>query len=511
MVKVLVLGLDGLDFSMLPLLSSLPSNSIKLKLDSLIPLTFPSWASIMTGVNPGKHGIYGFFKYEKTESRWRARSVSAYDLEYPRIHEALALARLTRKSLIIGPMPPHPCLPCRNSDILCITQFSEFAYTSGEVLNKLYDVKKLTAAMESLRRPNLGRVLLDAALKIVEAHISALENLHSLKDRYDLLWLYVNLPDTYLHRCPQAFDKPNKLLTPLINKLNDLVRKALESSEDLVITSDHGFSKFKYAVRINRILYDHGLVKVGKGGIIDIYSDKAVTHRREVIRLHPRIIPYVHRALPAPLRRFLRSAVLVLRKLLHRQITISAPPRIDEHESKAFMPIGSSPAIIGNIVLLNDPKYARTVAKILRSYGLDAYVADELLSGPLTPKNLVFVLQKEDRLATSGTTYSDPIEEVPRVGHSRYGVLVAKLEGRSTPQNVLPDISPNTVVAPLVLSRLNAPLGVEMDSINLALKICGKEQSDVKYLKYRPMWIIYKKMLAFKEKSRGKTAFSRKN
>ncbi|MCD6089683.1 alkaline phosphatase family protein [Candidatus Bathyarchaeota archaeon] len=503
-MKVVVLGLDGLDFSMLPMLPSLPSNSIRAKLDSLIPLTFPSWASIMTGVNPGKHGIYGFFKYKKVGGRWKAFAVSAYDVKYPRVHEALALARVPVKSLIIGPMPPYPCLPCKNSDILSITQFFKPDYTSAEVLNKLYHFEEIMSAIEALKRPNTCTALLEIALRILDAHIAALENLWSMEGCYDFLWLYVNLPDTYLHRCPQALNKRNKLLKPLFDKLDVLVKKSLSLSDNLIVVSDHGFKKFRYVVRVNRILYDHGFAKAGKGGIIDVHQVRASTHRKEIIKIHPSIIPYIHRILPPSIRKLIRLLLSITRKALHKQITVSAPPRIDENESKAFMPIGSSPAIIGNIILLNDTSIAKEVVKILKGYGVDAYTANEILDGPFTPKDVVFVVQRDEYLPTSGTTYSDPVEEIPRVSHERYGTLAVKFDYMKCPKDI-PEILPNSVVAPLILNKLNAPLGVEMDAKNIALMICGKDAKDVRYVRYQQLWNVYRKVLITRNKLRKRS------
>mgnify|MGYP000651509946 CR=1 FL=1 len=499
MVKIAVIGLDGLDFSMLPMLSSLPPNSLKAKLDSLIPFTFPSWSSIMTGVNPGKHGIYGFFRYEKKGSRWIARAVSAYDLQYPRIHEALALAQVPVKSLIIGPLPPYPCLPCKNSDIITITQFSKFNSTSPKILNELYDVEEITEAMNMLRKPNSSTVLLNAALRVVDSHITAIENLDSVTCNYDFLWLYVNLPDTYLHKCPDALIKVNKLLTPLLIKLDTLIKKTMELSENTIIVSDHGFKRFKYVVRINRILYDHGFAKIGRGGAIDIYRDnpnKMGAHSKKITILHPSLMSFIYRISPSHFRRFARSFLLAVEKILHKKIHFSMLPCIDEKASKAFTPIGSSPAIIGYIILLNNGNnVAKEVIEMLKRYHLEAYTANELLDGPYRPSDIIFVLPKDEYLPTAGTTYNDPIEETSRASHTRYGIFVARLEDAQYSEN-LAEVFPNTVVAPLVLSKLNAPLGVEMDSKDLALRICGKNESEIKCMAYRPMWRIFKRLLA---------------
>ncbi len=70
MSKVLMLGLDGVGFPMLepafdeghmPRLKALLDGGVAGVLTSTIPpYTPPGWTSIFTGVNPGKHGIFGF-------------------------------------------------------------------------------------------------------------------------------------------------------------------------------------------------------------------------------------------------------------------------------------------------------------------------------------------------------------------------------------------------------------------------------------------------------------------
>jgi len=188
---------------------------------------------------------------------------------------------------------------------------------------------------------------------------------------------------------------------------------------------------------------------------------------------------------------------------------ISAPPCIDEQKSKAFMPVGSSPAKIGYVILLNDYSVAERVIKILEDFDLKVYKAEDLLSGLYVPKNIVFVLEGEESSPTAGTTYSDPIEKSPIVTHRRYGVFIAKLEDQIIARKEVPEILPNTIVAPLTLLRLNAPLGVEMDSADLALRLCNKGPHEIKYLKYQPLWISYKRVLLLRNRvrARGKSLF----
>ncbi|HET7483481.1 MAG TPA: alkaline phosphatase family protein, partial [Actinomycetota bacterium] len=70
MNKVLMLGLDGVTFRILdpafeaghmPRLRALLERGVSGILTSTVPpYTPPGWTSIFTGVNPGKHGIFGF-------------------------------------------------------------------------------------------------------------------------------------------------------------------------------------------------------------------------------------------------------------------------------------------------------------------------------------------------------------------------------------------------------------------------------------------------------------------
>ncbi len=70
-MKLCILGIDGGDFSILdplfrkgrlPHLHSLVNTGYSARLISTVPpVTAPAWVSFMTGVNPGKHGLFDFF------------------------------------------------------------------------------------------------------------------------------------------------------------------------------------------------------------------------------------------------------------------------------------------------------------------------------------------------------------------------------------------------------------------------------------------------------------------
>ncbi len=73
-MEVLVVGLDGVDLptldsmsaaSVTPTLDRLREDSVVAPLESQLPPWTPSaWPSMYTGVNPGKHGVYDFFRFD---------------------------------------------------------------------------------------------------------------------------------------------------------------------------------------------------------------------------------------------------------------------------------------------------------------------------------------------------------------------------------------------------------------------------------------------------------------
>ena len=77
MSRVLVIGIDGVTFDLihpwaeagdLPNLAAIARNGASGELRSTIPPnSAPAWTSFMTGMNPGKHGVYGFTRVEPRE------------------------------------------------------------------------------------------------------------------------------------------------------------------------------------------------------------------------------------------------------------------------------------------------------------------------------------------------------------------------------------------------------------------------------------------------------------
>ncbi|MGH8068956.1 MAG: alkaline phosphatase family protein [Candidatus Entotheonellia bacterium] len=84
--KVLIIGLDGATFDLikpwvetgqLPTFKHLIQEGTQAHLESTIPpITPPAWTSFMTGLNPGKHGVFNFTEYHPTDHSIRYANAS---------------------------------------------------------------------------------------------------------------------------------------------------------------------------------------------------------------------------------------------------------------------------------------------------------------------------------------------------------------------------------------------------------------------------------------------------
>ena len=112
--NVLVIGLDGADWSLLnplmedgamPTLKAFVESGVSATLESIRPTnSMSAWTSLMTGTNPGKHGIYDFVR--KTEQPFKTTVTNSSVIGFPTTWETLTAAG--RSSCVIDMPPLHP-------------------------------------------------------------------------------------------------------------------------------------------------------------------------------------------------------------------------------------------------------------------------------------------------------------------------------------------------------------------------------------------------------------------
>ena len=88
--RTLIVGLDGATWDLadrfiaegrMPNLARLVKEGVRAPLNSTSPpMTLPSWSSMLTGCNPGRHGIFDFVR--KVEDRWALEFTNATHRQY---------------------------------------------------------------------------------------------------------------------------------------------------------------------------------------------------------------------------------------------------------------------------------------------------------------------------------------------------------------------------------------------------------------------------------------------
>jgi len=115
--RTLIVGWDGatwdlaqpfIDAGDLPVLGQLVAEGAIAPLNSTMPpMTLPSWSSMLTGCNPGRHGIFDFVR--KVPGKWQLEFTNATHRQVPTVHRVLS-DRGARVASIAVPTtwPPDP-------------------------------------------------------------------------------------------------------------------------------------------------------------------------------------------------------------------------------------------------------------------------------------------------------------------------------------------------------------------------------------------------------------------
>ncbi len=274
--RLLVIGLDGctfrvldglIDAGLLPGLAELVSDGRRAVLRSTVPpLTPTAWSSMLTGVNPGKHGVFGFVEFDRRARR--ARLVSGGDVKAPSVWQMLSACDV-RVGVFNVPWtyPPQQVngfmisgfdAPAFDQRMFyppelyqrLVERFGPYSLSSPLLGGPRFDLRGLIDQVR--RRGQIASWLIDqfrpdAFMMVFTATDYAQ---HYLWGRHDLRCNTPHQPDDLLAYTYQLVDEQVRML---------LDRHANADTTVLVV-SDHGARLLRAAVDINRWLEDRGLL-----------------------------------------------------------------------------------------------------------------------------------------------------------------------------------------------------------------------------------------------------------
>jgi len=283
--KLLIVGLDGgtLDLvwpwaeqGLLPNLGRLIKGGVSGPMRSTIPAISPAaWTSMITGKNPGKHGVYDFIQ----------RRSDSYHLQF--IQPDLArmgtlfgyLSRMGRRVGVMGvpsTYPPEsvngfmiagPWAPPIES---CVYPQSLFPYlqTHGYEINNSRTYTPETARSFAQYIENTTDVRATVALELLQ------------RESWDLFMVVFRDVDTVSHKYWQDTDTSYPAHNPeRLARLGNTILKhyqqidsylgqmlvSLDDNTSVMIVSDHGAGPLYAEISINRWLLDNGFLTLKRG------------------------------------------------------------------------------------------------------------------------------------------------------------------------------------------------------------------------------------------------------
>ncbi|MFN2388431.1 MAG: alkaline phosphatase family protein [Actinomycetota bacterium] len=314
MSKVLLLGLDGITYSVLdpafaaghmPRFKALLERGAAGVLTSTVPpYTPPGWTSIFTGVNPGKHGIFGFTLGNVQQ---RKGLVSLDRVTAPALWNA-ANAQGTPIGLFNIPMTYPP--PAVEGFAVAGMLTPEGGGETPEGFTYPADLADRIAAHVGTYEIDIpvdydhdwkSTAIIDRLSRNLALKRRALQMLLDDHPNLPMLFAVLEAPDRLMHvhykyidpRC-EHFDRPEaesirarawRFFDEMDDMIGDLIEWA--GTDGFVVTmSDHGFGPKDKVVNVNLALREWGLLTVGGAGAVG-----ASPAARKVARRIKKVLP----------------------------------------------------------------------------------------------------------------------------------------------------------------------------------------------------------------------------
>lgn len=306
--RLVILGLDGATWTVLdpairrgwmPNLAALFESSARGTLRSSVPpVTSAAWTTFMTGVSPGRHGVFDHRHYDAQGGRMKVNHSGR--VRVPTFWHLLSGSGLPVVSLNLPVTYPPPDV---NGIIVsgmdaphldaAVSKAPEFAArlkneVPGYHLEVLWkrpprDVEELRAnakaTAEVFRARAEAALLADRMRSDWAALMVQFQNLDPFQHR---AWRHLNVDETGIDD-PATVEIAGDALRGLDEAIGILVDLADRRGAAILTASDHGFGPCLGRIHVNRVLLDAGLARL-RGPIGRLR--RRIGQARERLRLH---------------------------------------------------------------------------------------------------------------------------------------------------------------------------------------------------------------------------------
>lgn len=319
MNKVVVIGIDGGTFDIirpmvkkgeLPVISSLMEKGVWGELESTIPPdTAPAWVSMMTGVNPGKHGVF-FFLDNLHNNYGHAKTLNSADIKSPPLWSVLS--KHNKKVNFVNVPFTYPPMEVNGVVIsgMIIPHSAEVLSYPQHIYPDLdkrldgYEIDDWSPSVLGVEKKDIksryGEVV-KGIRRIAEKRKKAFLNLMDEYD-WDFSMTVFTSTDRYQHLFWDFMDKEGEKAGSKersvygqaiydgyrqIDKAIDEILKKAGPDATVILTSDHGFGPLKKHFYVNKWLEEIGLLKLKEGISPQKIALKKLTLQRILRKLFP--------------------------------------------------------------------------------------------------------------------------------------------------------------------------------------------------------------------------------
>ncbi len=275
--RVIVLGFDGLEPTMvrkwvaqgyLPTFARMMEEGAFGDLITVLPPSSASaWTSAITGVNPGKHGIYGFLNTSNPNASDTQVFNTSRDRGFRPVWDVLG--DYDRTSCIINIPLSSPADSLKGLMIAGFPHASDDknSYYYPESLEKILGDYTFDAFRVTCAKNREDRFLTKMqAISSKRLHLGL--DLLGRED-WDLYWLVFTFPDRYQHYLWKYMDKDHPMYDPVNGQVYgdkileayiqadhylDEFLKRMREDDLMIVMSDHGFGYLYYTINTNNFI-----------------------------------------------------------------------------------------------------------------------------------------------------------------------------------------------------------------------------------------------------------------
>ncbi len=295
--RTVIIGLDGVPFEMIenfardgvmPNMAEVIGDGVFRRMESTIPeISSVAWSSMITGANPGRHGIFGFTDlFDNT-----------YKLRFPNYRDLRAEAfwdQWKQKCVIINVPSTYPVRQMNGVHISGFVSIDFDRSVYPESLKQTLKSLDYRLDVDSDKAHKSMELFLSDLKKTLEARIAAYEYLWTEADWQTFMLVFTGT-DRLMHFLWDAYeDEKHKYHTQFLDHFNRIdqtigeILKRISTKDRLLMLSDHGFERLDSDVYISHLLKEQGYLrfKAGEPPVLNNISDQTQAFLLDPARIY---------------------------------------------------------------------------------------------------------------------------------------------------------------------------------------------------------------------------------